>query len=115
MRIVKITIICIVVVFVLIQFVRIDRSNPPIDHTKTIETVVSVSADIQQIMSRSCNDCHTNKTIYPWYTQVAPVSWWLRDHIDHGREHLNMSEYGGYTPRQRNINLKRSASRSKLA
>ena len=100
MRIVKIILICAAVVLVLIQFVRIDRSNPPIDPTRSIEAVVNVPADIQQIMSRSCNDCHSNKTIYPWYSNVAPVSWWLRDHIDHGRSHLNMSDYAGYTPQQ---------------
>ena len=105
MRIVKIIIIFIAVVLVLIQFARIDRSNPPVDPARTIESVVNVPADLKQIMSRSCNDCHTNKTIYPWYTNVAPVSWWLRDHIDHGREHLNMSEYGAYTPRQQEQKL----------
>jgi hypothetical protein len=105
MRILKIVFICLAVVFVLVQFVRIDRSNPPVDQARTIESVVNVPADIQQIMSRSCNDCHTHKTIYPWYTNVAPVSWWLRDHIDHGREHLNMSEYGGYTTRQQEHKL----------
>lgn len=105
MRIFKIVLVCLAVVFVLIQFVRIDRSNPTIDPSRIIESVVNVPAEIQQIMSRSCNDCHSNKTIYPWYTQIAPVSWWLRDHIDHGREHLNMSEYGGYTPRQQEHKL----------
>ena len=105
MRIFKIILVCLAAVFVLIQFVRIDRSNPPIVAARTIETVINVPPDIQQIMSRSCNDCHTNKTIYPWYSQVAPVSWWLRDHIDHGRSHLNMSEYGGYELRQQEHKL----------
>lgn len=88
-------------VFVLIQFVRIDRTNAPIDPSKTMEAVVNVPPDIQQILARSCNDCHTNKTIYPWYSNVAPVSWWMKYHIDHSKEHFNMSEFADYEPSRR--------------
>lgn len=93
-RFLKIISILIAVGFVAIQFVRIERTNPPIDPSLTIETHLSVPADVQMLMARSCNDCHSHKTVYPWYSNVAPVSWWLRDHIDHGRSHLNFSEWG---------------------
>ena len=96
MRIVKIILICLAIVFVLIQFVRIDRSNPPIAPEKTMESAINVPAYIQQIMARSCNDCHSNKTVYPWYTQIAPVSWWLKNHINEGRRELNASEFASY-------------------
>jgi len=105
MRIVKIVVIVLAVAFALIQFVRIDRSNPPIVAENTIEATAAVPADIQQILSRSCNDCHSNKTVYPWYTQVAPVSWWLRDHIDEGRRELNFSEFASYSPRKKGKKL----------
>ena len=105
MRLVKIILISIAVIFGLIQFVRIDRSNPPIAPEKALESVVNVPADIQQVLARSCNDCHSHKTVYPWYTQIAPVSWWLRHHIDHGREHLNFSEFATLPPNSRERKL----------
>jgi hypothetical protein len=105
MRIVKIVLIGLVVVFALIQFVRIDRSNPPVIPENSIEAAVSVPADIQQIIGRSCNDCHTNKTVYPWYTQVAPVSWWLRNHIDEGRRELNFNEFATYPAKKQDRKL----------
>ena len=106
MRIVKIVLICLVVVFALMQFIRIDRTNPPVEPEKTIEAAINVPADIQQIMARSCNDCHSNKTVYPWYTQIAPVSWWLKNHIDDGRGELNASEFATYAPKKRERKLK---------
>ena len=93
-RVLKIVVIVIAAVFLAIQFVRIDRTNPPVDPMLAIEAHMNVAPDVQMILSRSCNDCHTHKTVYPWYSHVAPISWWLRDHIDHGRSHLNFSEWG---------------------
>jgi hypothetical protein len=104
-RIVKIILISIAVIFGSIQFVHIDRSNPPIASGKTLESVVNVPADIQQVLAKSCNDCHSHKTVYPWYTQIAPVSWWLRDHIDHGRENLNFSEFATQPTRNQERSL----------
>jgi hypothetical protein len=105
MRIVKIVLICLAIAFVLIQFVRIDRSNPPVVAENSIEGAINVPADIEQIFGRSCNDCHSNKTVYPWYTQVAPVSWWLRNHIDEGRRELNLNEFATYPARKQDRKL----------
>ena len=106
MRIVKIVLICLAVVFVLIEFVRIDKTNPPVDAEKTMEAAINVPPDIQQILARSCNDCHSNKTVYPWYSNVAPVSWWLRNHINEAKRELNMSEYATYAPKKQERKLK---------
>ena len=105
MRIIKIILICLAVVLVLIQFVRIDRSNPPVVPENSIDAVVNVPADVQQIFGRSCNDCHSNKTVYPWYTQVAPVSWWLKNHIDDGRRELNLNEFATYPAKKQDRKL----------
>lgn len=105
MRIVKIVLVCLAVVFLLIQFVRIDYTNPPVEPEKTMEAAINVPADIQQIMARSCNDCHSNKTVYPWYTQIAPVSWWLKNHINEGRRELNTSEFATYAPKKKDRKL----------
>ena len=106
MRIVKIVLICLAVVFALIQFVRIDKSNPPVEPEKSMEAAINVPPDIQQIMARSCNDCHSNKTVYPLYSNVAPISWWLRNHITEAKRELNVSEYATYAPKKQERKLK---------
>src|SRR5258705_4623761 len=89
------------VAFLAIQFVRPPRTNPPIDPTKTIEATASVPADVHAILDRSCADCHSNKTVWPWYARVAPVSWLLADDVKKGRKELNLSEWGTFKPRRK--------------
>ncbi|HNH22632.1 MAG TPA: heme-binding domain-containing protein, partial [Ferruginibacter sp.] len=48
----------------------------------------------------SCNDCHSNNTVYPWYAEVQPVAWWLNEHIEDGKKDLNFSEFASYRPRR---------------
>ena len=52
--------------------------------------------NIKTLLQESCYDCHSNQISYPWYSKIAPVSWWMADHIEEGREHLNLSEWGKY-------------------
>jgi Haem-binding domain len=93
-RFLKIAVVVITVTFLGIQLIRIDRTNPPVVAGQSIESHIAVPGDVGEILGRSCNDCHSYKTDYPWYSHIAPASWFLRDHVDHGREHLNMSEWG---------------------
>jgi hypothetical protein len=95
-KILKVLILVVAAGLVIIQFFRIDRTNPPIVESETLEAAVSVPADISQIIGRSCNDCHSHKTIYPWYSNIQPSGWFLRDHVDHGRSHLNFSVFNTY-------------------
>ena len=74
-----------------IQIIQPDRSNP------------EVTADfdgpepVRTILQAKCYDCHSNETIWPWYTYIAPVSWWVADHVHEGREELNYSEWGDFS------------------
>ncbi|MCC6327251.1 MAG: heme-binding domain-containing protein [Acidobacteria bacterium] len=86
---------------VVIQFFRPTFSNPPIVPGQAIEESMNVPADVQMVLARSCNDCHSNKTAHPWYTQIAPVSWWLSDHITEGRGELNFSEWNTYSAKKK--------------
>jgi len=87
--------------FVVLQFFRIDKTAPPIVQGETLEAAVSVPADVSQIMVHSCNDCHTNATIYPWYSNVQPFGWFLKNHIDEGRQKLNFSIFNTYTAQKK--------------
>lgn len=85
------------IVVVAIQFVRPNRSTPPLNAGIDFLTLVSPPADVTNTLKAACYDCHSYETKYPWYANVAPVSWWIGNHISEGREHLNFSEWGKYT------------------
>ncbi len=96
-RFLKIAVLLIIVVFVVLQFFRPSFTNPQIIVGQPIEDSLAVPAEVQMVLSRSCNDCHSNKTLYPWYSQVSPFSWFLAGHIEDGRRELNFSEWGTYS------------------
>ncbi len=80
--------------FLLIQFVR-PAKNLSADTAKNIHSLYVVPADVDKILMTSCADCHSNKTIYPWYAEVQPVGWWLNNHIKEGKRHFNLDDFAG--------------------
>ena len=86
--------IAVVCLLVGLQFVRPARTNPAFDQAQTIHSRLQVTPQVASILNRSCQDCHSNTTRWPWYSNVAPVSWFVIDHVNHGRTHLNFSEWG---------------------
>jgi cytochrome c551/c552 len=93
-KLLKWTVIVLVVLFLGIQLMRPARSNPAVDESQTIEGRTQIAPQIKAIFERSCNDCHSNKTVWPWYTNVAPISWWIAGHINDARQNMNLSEWG---------------------
>ena len=106
LRILKWVAIVLIVVFIAIQFVRPANTNPPVDESQTIFACTQAPPEVASILDRSCRDCHSNKTVWPWYTQVAPVSWWLANHVDHGRKDLNLSEWAKLPPDRQDRKLR---------
>jgi hypothetical protein len=84
---------------ILAQFFGPAKTNPAGDSTQSIDSRLQVTPQVAAIFDRSCNDCHSNKTRWPWYSNVAPVSWFVIDHVNEGRQNLNFSEWGRYTQR----------------
>lgn len=80
----------------LIQFIPVDRSVPSFDESQTLIALTSPPEAIQTMLKNACADCHSYESEYPWYARVAPVSWWIQDHITEGRGHLNFSIWGSY-------------------
>ena len=89
----------ILVVLILIQFIRPEK-NLSKEVTNDITTVMNVSEEVKQIIKTSCADCHSNETMYPWYSEIAPISWYLAQHVNEGKEHLNFSEWTTYNKNQ---------------
>jgi len=77
--------------FVLIQFVPYgkDHTNP-----KVVAEPKWDSPKTREIFMRACGDCHSNETKWPWYSNVAPISWSVYHHVEEGREHFNISMWG---------------------
>jgi len=95
----------ILVLFVAAQAYRPDRTNPSVDQSKTLGASGRVTPEAAAILERSCNDCHSSETRWPWYSNVSPVSWFLKNHVDEGRRELNLSEWGTYAARKRERKL----------
>ena len=101
----KVIVIVLVVAFVIAQFIRPSFTNPPVNTAEMLETSVTVPDNVEEILKRSCNDCHTNTTSYPWYSQISPVSWFLNNHIQEGRGELNFSIWNTYTAKRKDKKL----------
>lgn len=103
----KILVLILAVAFIGIQFIRPDRSVPTTNQPDTLEFSAAIPDNVKDIVSRSCNDCHSNSTVYPWYSNIAPSSWFLQDHIDSGRRRLNFSTWNTYENNKKRRNLQK--------
>ncbi len=94
------------VILVLIQFYRPEKNISSEITTTDFLVTTKASEDIVSIFKTSCYDCHSNNTSYPWYAEVAPVSWWIAHHIDEAKEELNFSEWSTFSEKKKNHKLK---------
>lgn len=93
-------IVIVLVAFIMIQFFPIDKTNPPATPGMDFLRIKDTPPEIAKIISTSCYDCHSNETKYPWYSSIAPSSWFLKNHIVEGRKHLNFSTFAVYEPKR---------------
>ena len=93
LKILKLSDILHALVFAGVQFVRPARSNPPEVAGRGLEAHARLTPEVETVLRRSCMDCHSNRTEWPWYSDVAPASWLVVDHVNHGRKHLNFSDW----------------------
>lgn len=93
--------------FIGIQFMRPARTNPHFEKTESLKAITKVPNNVRQILVRSCKDCHSNETVYPWYSNIAPISWSVVDHIRVGRGKLNFSKWGTYIDSRKARKLKK--------
>lgn len=84
------------VAFILIQFFKIDQTNPPVNKGMDFLNTKNPPENIAQLIRTSCYDCHSNETVYPWYSNYQPMGWLLQNHIKEGRLKLNFSTFATY-------------------
>jgi heme-binding protein len=88
-----------------IQFVPIDRSNPRVEPSHTIYATLTMPAEVKAIFERSCKNCHSNETDWPWYSYIAPVSWVVGHDVHQARKTMNFSEWGRYSAERKEDKL----------
>ena len=82
-----------VLLFLIIQLFPLTRTNPPVDPVRTIHASVTMDTQVSSTLARACNDCHSNLTVWPWYSRVAPVSWLVINDVNRGRKAMNFSDW----------------------
>ena len=86
-KLIKWSVALVVTLLVVAQFIPVDRSNPP------VQSDVQAPAEVKAILVKACFDCHSHETRWPWYSRVAPLSWWINGHVVEGRKDLNFSRW----------------------
>ncbi|HSZ86709.1 MAG TPA: heme-binding domain-containing protein [Puia sp.] len=82
----------IAMIIIIIQFIR-PAKNLSGNGSRDISLIYKEPEDVKTILDRSCADCHSNKTVYPWYAEIQPVGWWLSNHIVQGKRHFNLNDF----------------------
>jgi len=103
---VKKILLILLVVLIAIQFVKPEKNIHLQPQPADISTMYAVPADVDSILVKACNDCHSNNTRYPWYNNIQPVAWWLKHHINEGKEELNFNEFATYAVAKRYDKIK---------
>ena len=104
-KVLKWSVVVLALVFLGAQAYRPDRTNPAVDERKTLRANMHLTPEVAAILERSCNDCHSSETTWPWYSNVSPVSWFLKGHVEEGRRELSFSEWATYPKRKRERKL----------
>ncbi|MCE7933093.1 MAG: hypothetical protein DYG96_00725 [Chlorobi bacterium CHB2] len=93
------------VVCIGLQFFGPTLQNPPVDPALAAEAELSIATDVRHALHAACMDCHSHTTDWPWFTQIAPISWLASHQVEEAREHLNFSRWGSYTLQQKRKKL----------
>ncbi|MFT5103214.1 MAG: hypothetical protein ACI86C_000866 [Candidatus Latescibacterota bacterium] len=91
--------------FVVVQFIRPDKNSEGYETVMTFESETKPSKQLAAVLKENCYDCHSGQTRYPWYSEIAPASYWLSDHIKDGKKHFNVSEWEGYSLKKKEHKL----------
>jgi hypothetical protein len=90
---VKIVLVALTVFLVLIQVIQPARTNPQAAPARALAAHVRVPEGVYATLLRSCGDCHSNQTHWPWYSRIAPLSWVITDDVNEGRRHMNFEDW----------------------
>ncbi|AFR35300.1 heme-binding domain-containing protein [Riemerella anatipestifer] len=93
---------------IILQFFQIDKTNPAVNQGMDFTQIKKMPESTAKLLKSACYDCHSNETKYPWYTNIQPVAWLVKEHIDDGRKHLNFSTFATYSPEKQTRKIEES-------
>ena len=93
------------IALIVIQFIPVQKNESGYESLQPFLTETKPSEEVAGILKASCYDCHSNQTQYPWYSNLAPVSFFLADHIEEGKKHLNFSAWDTYNAKRKDHKL----------
>lgn len=105
MKILKKVLTAALIAFVVMQFFRVDKNRAEGEFATAFIAETQPGDEVHMILKTTCFDCHSNNTRYPWYAEIAPVSYWLDDHIRHGKGELNFSDWSAYSNKKKDHKL----------
>jgi len=82
----------------LLQLIRIDVPTPP---KTTASDEIKAPKNIMSLLKKSCYDCHSNNTKWPWYSNISPISWQVSSNVKNGRAWLNFSKWSKYDEKKK--------------
>ncbi|MEO9571176.1 MAG: heme-binding domain-containing protein [Polaribacter sp.] len=97
MKIIKKILLILLIILLISQFFGPDKNEGSLTSLETFISETNPPENVHKILKESCYDCHSNKTVYPWYSNITPVNYWLADHIKDGKKHLNFSNWNNYS------------------
>jgi hypothetical protein len=100
MSIIKKILIALLGVLIFIQFIKPVKNQSDAVTPNDIFANFQTADSTKQLIRTACYDCHSNNTVYPWYAEIQPISWWLADHVKEGKSELNFSEFASYKPKK---------------
>jgi hypothetical protein len=89
----------------LIQFIRPDKNEAGYEGVEHFENETKPTPEMASLLRANCYDCHSNQTNYPWYAEIAPVNYWLADHVKDGKKHFNVSAWNEYSIKKKDHKL----------
>ncbi|MGN6178266.1 MAG: heme-binding domain-containing protein [Mucilaginibacter sp.] len=105
MKIIRRILLALLVIFIVIQFIRPAKNISSGPYVNSIDKHYAVPNDVQAVLKRSCYDCHSNNTYYPWYNNIQPVAWLLAHDVNEGKGELNFDEFSSYSLSQKRHKL----------
>ncbi|MCG7501881.1 heme-binding domain-containing protein [Tenacibaculum sp. Mcav3-52] len=106
MKIFKKIIIVLLLLLVIVQFFQPEKNEGEITSVQYFIEETKPNDVVHKILKTACFDCHSNLTRYPWYSSITPVNYWLADHVNHGKEELNFSEWATYSLKRKEHKMK---------
>ncbi|MCG2460819.1 heme-binding domain-containing protein [Flavobacteriaceae bacterium F89] len=105
MKIVKKILVALLIILIAMQFYRPEKNLAEDGHTAAFLAETNPPQEVRALIKAACYDCHSNHTNYPWYNNIAPLSYWMAAHVADGKEELNYSEWATYSKKKKDHKL----------